>query len=148
MEVKWKLPVFNADAQKCYEEISTLSTITPESILAFAKNSESELHKCFEWDDVKAAEKYRLSQARKVIQLMVIRNTVEDNDLTPKRVFQISSEKSVYQPIKFFMENEKEYDILLKRALGELTAFKKRYSEIVELEEVMSAIDELLKRGA
>lgn len=145
MDVKWKLPVFNADAQKCYEEISTLNNITPESILNFAKNDNSELHKCFEWDNGKAAEKYRLSQARKVIQLMVVRTTIEDENQIPRRVFHISSKASTYQPIKFFVENKNEYDILLQKALNELLAFRNRYSEIAELEEVISKIDDLLK---
>ena len=36
-----------------------------------------------------------------------------------------------------------EYEILLKRALNELQAFKKKYEMLSELEDVFKAIDEL-----
>ena len=65
--VSWKIEgIFKANAQKCYEEISKLNRITPEDILNQAKDINSELHKCFEWDDTIAANKYRLQQARQV----------------------------------------------------------------------------------
>lgn len=148
MNVQWKISVFNADAQKCYEEISKLDLITPEQVLYAAKNPESELHKCFEWDDKEAANKYRLSQARKVIQLIVVKDENDEPEDIPKRVFQISSETAVYQPIKFFVENKSEYKELLNRAKNELIAFKKRYADIIELEDVIVAIDNLFERGA
>lgn len=40
-----------------------------ERIVAFAEdNPESELHKCFEWDDLKAAHLFRLEQAKLIIE--------------------------------------------------------------------------------
>lgn len=144
MEVKWKNCASNfhkADAQKCFEEMGD-KDITPERVLDIARDENTELHKCFEWDDGIAAEKYRLSQARQLITYLIVKSDDEKED-TPVRVFQISSEPQTYQPIKVFIENEDEYKILLKRAKTELVNIRNRYKQLSELEEVFAAIDSL-----
>lgn len=139
--VKWKISgLYKADAQKVYEEIGDKS-VSPEEVLNKARNEKSELHKCFEWNDGVAAEKYRLQQARMIINLLVIKT--ENKDDEPIRVFQISSEKNVYQPTRFFIQNPDEYQILLRRAKGELQAIRNRYKTLSELEAVFDAIDNL-----
>ena len=138
----WKIKgIFKADADKVYSEIGNLESITPQNVLEKARNKKSELHKCFEWDDSVAAEKYRLSQARQIIQLLVI--TPEQEDVTPVRIFQITSERNEYKENRFFVENKDEYRILLGRAKTELQAIKKRYATLSELEDVFNAIDQL-----
>ena len=128
-----------ADAQKCGEEMG--NSPTPESLLEKAKDPTSELHKCFEWDDTKAAEKYRLVQARQMIQFIIIKDTkTKENQV---RYFQISKEPQVYKPVTFFLENEDEYTTLLDRAKRELKAISERYSKLTELEEVLEAIARL-----
>lgn len=139
-EVSWKVDIFKgADARKCYEEIGD-TQITPQEILEKARDKKSELHKCFEWDDTKAAEKYRLIQARSILLNLVITTKPESE---PIRVYQITSEKNVYQPTKLFLKNPTEYQELLNRALGELHSIQKRYSQLAELESVFEAIDSL-----
>ena len=139
--VKWKVSgIFKADAQKVYEEIGDTS-VSPEEILKKARKKRSELHKCFEWDDSVAAERYRLQQARQIIQLLVITPKYEDDE--PVRVFQITSEKNVYQPTRMILQQPDEYAQLLKRAKGELFVIEKRYKMLSELEAVFAAIDEL-----
>ena len=139
-KVSWKLNYFKADAEKCFAEMQELDEITPENVLLAAEDEESELHKCFEWDDSVAAEKYRLSQARQIIQFLVVKTeTVSE----PVRVYQITSERNVYQPTKLFLQQPDEYAILLNRAKDELKAIRKRYKQISELESVFEAIDEL-----
>lgn len=65
--VVWKFNnLYKADAEKVSKEIESIPNATPSSILEFARNENSELHKCFEWDDTVAAEKYRLQQARNI----------------------------------------------------------------------------------
>lgn len=138
----WKVKgIFKADADKVYSEIGNLESITPQNVLEKARNKKSELHKCFEWDDNVAAEKYRLSQARQIIQLLVI--TSEQEEVTPVRIFQITSERNEYKENRFFVENKDEYRILLDRAKTELQAIKKRYATLSELEDVFNAIDQL-----
>lgn len=141
-QVEWRVKgLFKADAQKVYQEIGD-EQITPEELLEKArKNRKSELHKCFTWDDSVAAEKYRLIQARTVIQMLVVK--VEKEDAVAPRVYQITSEKNVYQPTRVFLEQPEEMQVLLERAKAELIAIKQRYKYLSELEEVFEAIDNL-----
>ncbi len=52
-------------------------TITPQTVLDDAQDPASPLHEHFEWDDTKAAQAYRLDQARQLIRSvrLVITNT-------------------------------------------------------------------------
>ena len=141
MEVKWKYEnLFRGDAQKVYEEIGE-DRVTPEQIVEKAKDESTELHKCFEWDNDIAAEKYRIVQAREILRSLVVTPVTDDD--TPVRVYQISSTVSEYQPTKMFLEQPDEYTELLKRAKAELEAFKRRYHQLTELEEIFEAIDSL-----
>ena len=141
--IQWKINgIFNADVVKVDSEIKSMDKQTPEHLLQYARNNEnSELHKCFEWDDSIAAEKYRLEQARRI--LMFIVRVPENKDKPPIREYQITTERHTYQPTRAFLSNQDEYEELLKRAYAELAAFKKKYKMLSELEEVFKAIDEL-----
>jgi len=143
--VKWKIDgLFKADAQKVYEEIGD-DGITPEEIVEKAKAKDTELHKCFEWNNKVAAHKYRLSQAQTIMRTLVFVSEDSENE-EPVRVFQISSKENVYQPIKYFMQNPDEHEILLNRARMELAGFEKRYSGIAELNGVNDAIKAFLNK--
>jgi hypothetical protein len=52
--------------------------LRPESVVAAAKDPASPLHNYFTWDDVEAAHKYRLDQARALIRSVKIEITVEE----------------------------------------------------------------------
>lgn len=140
-EVKWKNNLFgDADAQKVYEEIGEKNT-TPEEIVEKAKDPSSELHKCFEWDDKKAAYKYRLSQARTIMCNLVFVTNDEENDV---RVFyNLTFEKSEYHPTKLILQNPDEYQVLLNKAKNELQAFKNKYKTLKELKQIFDLIEEL-----
>ena len=139
----WKYgSCISIDAEQAYAEMSTLSEITPANVLELARDENSALHDAFEWDDSVAAEKYRLGQARKLIISIEVREE-EDEKKNVRRVFQISTERSVYQPIRYFLENKDEHTRLLERAKSELYSIQKRYEELAELEEVFDAINNL-----
>lgn len=137
--VKWKVDgIFKADANECYREISSLEQITPKAILDFAKDEKSELHKCFEWDNDLAAEKYRTIQAGNVIRMLYI--VPKNADAPPVRVLSRTSD-TFYQPTRTFVKNPNEYEDLLKRALSELESFRLKYKTLSELEQVFEQID-------
>lgn len=141
MEVKWRIEgIYKADAQKVANEIGD-NRISPQELLEKARDVNSELHKCFEWNDSIAAEKYRLQQARGVLVNLVYKT--EKKDAEPIRYLQITTQKNVYQPTKMFLVQEDEYQNLLKRAKSELESFKKRYHTLSELQEVFEAIEHI-----
>ena len=59
-------------------KLAAKGTVTPSAVVESARKKTSPLHECFEWDDIKAGEKFRLTQARQMIrsvQLVIINET-------------------------------------------------------------------------
>lgn len=139
MQVEWKIKgIYKADANKVASEIGT-DRVTPEKVLEIARNKDSELHKCFEWDDGIAAEKYRLTQARGI--LLNLYYVPQKKDSEPVRKFSLTNEKKVYQDTVSFLVQEDEYQGLLKRARAEMESFKKKYHTLTELQQVFEAME-------
>lgn len=142
----WKINGFyKADASKVANEIQSLGNdFTPQEIVDMARDSCTELHKCFEWDNEIAAEKYRLTQAQHILRLLVVSEIKNENECTKTnlRIFHKDfNKKHSYTPIHIAVKNEHEYESLLKKALEELKAFKKKYHMLSELEEILALID-------
>lgn len=62
------------------------SVITPASVVETARDESSPLHGCFEWDNRKAADNYRLWQARMLIRSVYIVDS-SDKNAQPVRAF-------------------------------------------------------------
>lgn len=143
--VEWKIKGFyKADAEKVYEEITALGdSFSPEDIVEAAKDETSELHKCFEWQDEVAAEKWRLHTARMLVNQLVIRTETSDNIPVAVRVISSASEKNTYAPTQMLIRSETEYADLLARAKAELEAFKRKYATVTELQDIFAMIESL-----
>ena len=142
MTAKWNMPsLFNgADAEKCYQEIISIGeSATPDQILEYAERPDTELHKCFEWDDSVAAHHYRLQQARTVVRHLVV--VPQTQNAEPQKFRLLQKTDAGYKPTKIIYQIKSEYEKLLERAMGELRAFKQRYHNLVELEEILALID-------
>lgn len=59
--------------------------ITPELVLSEAVKPTSPLHDHFEWDDTKAAHRWRLVQARELIRSVKVRITSENRNISVVR---------------------------------------------------------------
>ena len=139
MGVTWRIQgYYKADAQKVAEEIG-FGKFTPMEVLEKAKDETTELHKCFEWNDSIAAEKYRLEQAKNIIRMLVYKK--ENKEQQVVRYYAKTETKHVYQPTKQFLVQEDEYQGLLRRALAELEAFKNKYHTLTELENIFEAME-------
>lgn len=148
IKVAWKSGVnpYNADAEKVAGEIASIGdSATPAQILELARDSSTELHKCFEWNDSKAAEKYRLIQAACVARNLVIVRDDEPDDSAQIRLLHVTTKGEGYKPITIIRENQDEYQRLLDNARSYLKAFQQKYHTLAELDVVMDAIDDFLK---
>ena len=105
------------------------------------------MHKCFEWDDSIAAEKYRLSQARKVVCNLVIRETIKE-EKPPIRFFYQPKNGSGYQTTQIIYKDPDKYQALLASVLRELVSIRNKHSNLAELDGVFSAIDEAVRGKA
>lgn len=127
----------NAVAQ---EIMSIGESATPRQIVDKARDESTELHKCFEWDDAKAALGYRLQQARTLVHVLVIEDEQLKPDTPPVRFFYKVENDAGYKPTQFIIKKEDEYQQLLQRAYAELHAFKMKYARLTELQDILDLI--------
>lgn len=140
----------NADAQKVAEEIYALGE-HPETaeILDMARDEKKEIHKLIEWDDTKAAEKYRLKQVGEVmhdLQIVEIGLNKEKKPVrigVPLRMYHNLKGETGYRPITLIVQDADLHEKLLMTAKSELQAFVVKYSILTELEPVFKAIRDL-----
>lgn len=149
MGVEWKIKgIYKANPQMVYDEINSIgSEYTPADVVEKARDESTELHKCFEWDDSIAAEKYRITQAGNVIRcLVVVREQVDDQELPKTRaIVSTNKRENTYEPVTVTVRHRDSYDRLLEEALRELNQFRKKYANIRELEVILNEIEDLLR---
>ena len=136
-----------ADAQKVAEEIMAIGdAATPQQIVEKARDEGAELHKCFEWRDDVAAEKYRLHQARQITHHLVIQEPEPqegEEERQPVRFFHQMVNGTGYRPTEIIYRDENAYATLLETALAELKAFQRKYGRLKELSGVFGEIDKV-----
>lgn len=152
-EWKYSMGVPPQQAGEFLEELErSHGALTPELVLNESRDENAVLHPCFEWDDDKAAEGFRLYQARKILNNItvkiehspmkapqVVRAFINVNDETKK-------ERGKFVAMATIMRNPDYKAQILKNALYELQTFKNKYADYVELEKVFTAIDELAEK--
>ena len=144
MAIAWSYNLFKANAEKVYSDINQIEEKTPQNLVDYAEeHPDCELYKCFTWDDRKAANEYRKSEARQVMRLLVYKEDTEEDE-APTMIRVLQNVEQEYKPVKLIVKNNDEYKSLLKRAKAELAAFRLRYKQIAELETVLDAIDEVI----
>lgn len=146
MIYKWKLPgLIPVDAQVAGEELQRIyhekGTLNPVDIVDESRDSAAPLHPCFEWDDVAAAEKYRQTQAQMIVRSIVTVQETPNREPVETRAF--VSVQQEYNPIEVVTSSEEQMQELLRTALAELMAFRRKYSILSELAGVMRVIDEV-----
>lgn len=149
MKYEWKVQgVWKQDANIVgheLEELASSNNLCPETVLEKAKDLNNPLHNLFEWDDSVAAEKYRLGQARQIIQQIVIVNDNPNTENKSVRAFVTTSNNDChYQTITTVIQDPEAYEVLLARAKMELRAFKEKYKNLVEFKELFDELDKFL----
>lgn len=120
--------------------------ITAEAVLRAATPATSPLHKFFEWNNSKAAEEFRLFQARRLIQSVSV--VYEEDDTKRNRGFvhlkveTSSGETSGYVSTVRAMSDTEMREQVLERARKEMLDWRNRYRDLNELAEIFRAIDE------
>lgn len=143
--IVWAGTGFRGNAEAVYHEIQTLgNSYTPDDIVELAKDESTELHKCFEWDDTIAAEKWRKHTARLICCSLQVVVEKEEKEPVTYRLIQNDRSEQAYKPVTMTVRNDAEYDRLLKQAKLELKAFKERYKKITELETVIDEIGRII----
>ena len=140
MIYKWKASArYKADAERIGAELIEIGTIIPEEIVNFAEDEETELHKCFTWDDAKAAHLYRIDEARGIVQSIITVDESPDREPIEYRAFEsvIIGEQRQYVPTRTALgDKDLRKQVLdeIKTSIGELSAKAKTYRYLAESE--------------
>jgi hypothetical protein len=157
MVYQWKTPglykispdVAAAELEECRNPDGV---ITPSDVVERAKSHDSPLHEIFEWNNTKAANKWRESQARTMIANIM--TVMEINEGEEKRTVTVRAYPHIngdgeegrgYKPLKVVLENSQDKEYLLQRAKAELASFQMKYRNLSELTSVLEAISKLLE---
>lgn len=140
---EWKLPsLYSVDAQTAGEELERIKNkygyIAAANVVEESRSPNSKLHDCFEWDDTAAAEKYRETQARTLIRNITCR--VEEVHMEPVRAF-FHTKTFEYQPMKVVFQTPDMREELILSAIREMTAFRRKYQILSELEDVFKEFE-------
>jgi hypothetical protein len=124
--------------------------LRPDAVVEAARAEDSPLHDKFEWDDGAAAEKYRLVQARYLINV-IIKYVDVGNKKLPTRVFvSLSTDRykneSGYRALVDVMSNADLKNQLLADAVSTMTHFQERYKSLQELNKVFSVMSHTVKK--
>lgn len=104
--------------------------LTAKNLVGIAESKGSKLHDMFEWDNTVAAKRYRIYQARLIINTIEVtfngddvmpayeRVTIETESIEPARV---------YERVDYIMESKKLKEQVANRALRELITWKEKY---------------------
>ena len=111
--------------------------LTPPAVVEAAKDRKNPLHRHFEWDDRKAAENYRLDQARQIVRCIHVENAEAENGAS--RAFLSVREKDgvSYRSFGDVLASADLQAKVLAAAERDLLAFEARYRN---LEDVCSLI--------
>jgi hypothetical protein len=120
--------------------------LKPEIVVREARPRSSPLHSRFTWNDTKAAQEYRLWQARQLIRVVV---EVIDGIKGSHEVFvSLTSDRkaSGYRVMTDVLSNAQMRAMMLQDALDELEMFRDKYRRLKELATVFAAIRKVRKR--
>ena len=115
--------------------------VRPVYVVEAAKDAASPMHGDFEWSNKKAADEYRLWQARELIGQYWV---VEPSSQEPIRLFlslsSDRSDKSGYRHSADVLADPAQRAEWLGMALAELDQWQRQYGSLTELSDVFVAI--------
>jgi len=144
------------DAQAVGEELERIRQsygihVTAEQIVEAASDPMSPLHDAFPWDDAQAANAHRLEVARLLLRsVRVVIITPERKEIVASAFVSTPREKPNsrhYTTTEYAMGDPELRAHVLRQALQELAAFRRKYAELSELAIVFAAIDTARKEA-
>lgn len=152
----WRNTNYPVKAEEAASELQRIEQkygeVTPRNLLDESTPEDAVMHNCYEWDDSKAADNYRLWQSRHIMSCLVV-TYADEAETEPKeivvRAFQNVSEEREgrFISVEKAFESTTTRDIILQKAFEELAMFRKKYSDLSELAKVITAIDEAIEKA-
>ena len=149
MVYQWKTVSYEGlDAQTAGNELERINAafgaLTAKSVVDASRSEDAVLHNIFEWDDEKAAESHRESQARALIGNIVTISVDDEREHAAVRAFvHIQNE---YRPVNIVLRVSEYKQEMFDKALKELASFQIKYSHLKELDDVFKSIELILSQ--
>lgn len=112
--------------------------VKPSDLVSAARPKASPAHKGFQWDNKRAADEYRLWQARFWIKRVTI--VVEDREEQLVHISATSCDPETtetregsYKPISVVVQNKDEYTVALSDTLARLKSAQKAYQDLKQI---------------
>jgi len=144
---RWKAGrYYPVSAQSFGAWLETLPDRRPETIVKAAANKRCVAHPLFEWRADRAAQEYRLLQARLLhacleIDVVIYRRDKPETLSVAATVR--TSRSGDYDAVEVAMSDSDKRDFVLAQAMAQLQHFKRRYARLSELAVVFAAIEKV-----
>jgi len=153
MKYTWSNIWFKQDANKIgreLEQINDISELTNKEVLEYAENhKDSELAKCFEWNNEIAGRKFRLQQASNILCSISIVIDDSKEPVEKTRVYvstrKKDDEKRTFKKLVDVLDDDEEYKALVEKAKNELNTCQDKYRNIVRLQDLKDIIFDMYK---
>ena len=129
----------NVAAAEC-ERLEAEGRLTAADLVEESRSEDSPLHSEFEWRDDVAAEEYRKSQARGIINSLVV---VSEKHEPVKAFVNLVATSPTYTSIQTAVSRADTKELLLQNALRELISFQKKYRSLTEFADLFKEIEKL-----
>lgn len=139
------LRVKGDDAEDVMKELQRIQSeagnLDPSTIVKYAEDPDSILHKYFTWDDTEAARKYREQEARYLLAAIVIIPYKQENKDMKISYRAIVHTGNKYKDTMTVITNPNLRKIYVAEARKELLAFKNKYAALKIL---IKYVDEMI----
>lgn len=107
--------------------------LTPANIIDHSRKKSSPLHIAFEWDDSKAAQKYREKQAGDLVRAIVFEVKEHENEeVKHKYVLTRKDDTRQYMPIELVKEDKSMLSYSVSRLRAQLNGLKQSINELTK----------------
>lgn len=139
-------PVIIAELKRIADEHGGL--LNPADVVEAARPLKSPLHSRFEWNDSKAAQEYRVWQARQLIRVVVEYIGAGNEQVMSKVFVSLTSDRGDggYRPMVSVLSDSSQRSQLLADAVDEMERFQQKYKELEELAQVFAAMKTVTRR--
>ncbi len=121
-------------------------TLTPEDVLTAAERRGSPLHPLFTWDNDEAARKYRLTEARRIIQGVLIEHPRRDREPLIAYLSVRTEERGrCYKESRVVMSDDELEQQARQECRQMIEAWRRRYSRLEQIKKALDAFEEELE---
>ena len=151
MLYRWTIPAYPVNAQIAGAFLENIikkyGSLKPSYVVGESKDIKTILHRYFEWDNEKAADKYRKHQALDLIcNLTAVKLTGHVEPSQPIRAFISFKQDNEFVSVANVLNTPALQENMLDMAMRELETFRQKYATLEFLSDLISDIDKNIKK--